>query len=86
MFTDIIDSLKSILQFLVDTIINLVQLIIEIPAYLSEAISAAGGVFSLFASFFSNIPDQLWLGLLLSSLGIFLSNFLYGKINSKGGE
>ena len=85
--TYILEFIKSVITLLVSTITDFVQLIIDIPLWIKEAIDATGGVFSLFAAFYGNIPDKLWLGILLSALGIFLMRFLYGSnSNNKGGN
>ena len=84
--TSILNFLKSIIALIVNTIIDLVNLLIDIPLYIAEALEATGGVFSIFSAFLGNIPDRLWLGILLSASGIFLMKLLYGKnSNSKGG-
>lgn len=85
--TAILDLIEYIISAFFTAYDSLIDLIINIPKYLAEALEATGGVFSLFSAFYANIPDKVWLGILLSALGIFLMRFLYGNnSNNKGGS
>lgn len=75
----LIDSLKTIIEFAVTMLGNLVQLLIDIPSFISEGIEASGAVFSIFHAFFMAIPDGVFLALYISMLGIFLSRLLFGR-------
>ena len=81
--TDLLDGISKIFNYLIDAIIDLIQVVSDFPTYLAELINNIGGVLGLFGEALSAVPSKIWMAIFLSALVYFIKNTIYGK---KGGK
>jgi len=79
---ELLNNIKSVIVWLIDSVIDLVQIIKDLPSYLELLWNETGQVFSIVGDFLSVIPTTLWILIFVSAVIYFITHLLFGK---KGG-
>ena len=79
MFQGILDFIESLLtvvisiiEYLISALDGFLTFIIELPSTLGSLIETCGGVLTMVFGLFSNLPNNLWLGVMIVFAGRFL--------------
>ena len=80
---ELLNGIEQIFTWLIDAIIDLIDVISQFPLLLADLIKNIGGVLGLFGEALAAVPDKVWFAIFLSALVYFIKNTVYGK---KGGK
>ena len=76
---DLLSNIQSVIIWLIDAVIDLVQIIKDLPSYLEMLWNETGDVFLMVGDVLSTIPTKIWLVIFVSAVVYFLTHLLFGK-------